>query len=120
MVHQWVYDRPDFAAQLKTIPQTKFRSALRQGLKLDLMYEADEKQIWMVHYALLDSEGNCLPQYTVCEGEVKAYFRVVDSELRLTVHKQRIQPRTRFYVVIGPVKIAEGVVTEVLGLLNEG
>lgn len=72
----------------------------------------------MLYYALLDIKGNLLPQSTVCEGEVSAYFRVVNSELRVTVHRQRIQPGKHFYVVIGSHKVAKGTVTEVLHLLG--
>jgi hypothetical protein len=120
MVEEWVYQQPDFAAQLKVIPQSKTGiSLLRQGMKHDFMYEGDKNCAWMVHYALLDAERNLLPEGTLCEGEVKAYFRVLNSELRLTVHKQRIKPGTKFYVVAGSYKVAEGVVTEVLHLLDE-
>lgn len=121
MVEEWVYEQPDFAAQLKAIPQPKtgIRSSLRQGIKLDFMYEGDKNCASMIHYALLDGERNLLPDGTLCEGEVKAYFRVLNLELRLTVHKQRIQPGIKFYVVAGSHKVAEGVVTEVLHLADE-
>lgn len=120
---QWIYEQPDFAAQLKAIPQpqTGVRSSLRQRLRLDLMYETDinTKSAWMVYYALLDPEGNLLPEGSVCEGKVEAYFRILDLELRETVHKQFIKSGTRFYVVAGAHKVAEGFVTEVLRLLDE-
>jgi len=89
MVEEWVYERPDFSASLQTVPQpeTGFRSSLRQGIKLDLMYEGDESGAWMIYYALLDGERRLLPQGVVCKGEVKAYFRVLNPELRATVHK---------------------------------
>jgi hypothetical protein len=121
MVEQWVYEQPDFAAQLKAISRQKtgLRASLRQGVKLDLMYEGDERSAWMIYYALLDAEGKLLPQGDVCKGEVRAYFRVLDPELRITVHKQRIQLGVKFYVVIGSNKVAEGVVTEVLYLADK-
>ncbi len=121
MVEEWVYKQPDFAAQLKAIPQPKtgIRSLLRQGMKHDFMYEGDRSAAWMIHYALLDAERSLLPPETLCEGEVKVYFRVLNLELRLTVHKQRIQPGTKFYVVAGSHKVAEGVVTQVLHLADE-
>lgn len=121
MVEEWVYQQPDFAAQLKAIsqPKTGICSLLRQGMKHDFKYEGDKNRAWMIHYALLDAKRNLLSKGTLCEGEVKAYFRVLNSELRLTVHKQRIQPGIKFYVVAGSYKIAEGVVTEVLHLLGE-
>lgn len=121
MVEEWVYQQPDFAAQLKAIPQSKtgVRFLLRQGMKHDFMYEGDKNRAWMIHYALLDAERNLLPEGTLCEGEVKAYFRVLNPELRLTIHKQRIQPGIKFYVVAGSYKVAEGVVTEVLHLVDE-
>lgn len=120
-IEEWVYEQPDFAAQLKAIPQPKtgIRCSLRQGLRLDLMYEEDKGQAWMVYYALLDIKGKLLPQSTVCEGKVSAYFRVLNSELRVTVHRQRIQPGKQFYVVIGSHKVAQGTVTEVLHLLDD-
>ncbi len=60
MVEEWVYQQPDFAAQLKAIPQPKtgFRCLLRQEMKHDLMYEGDKNRAWMIHYALLDGERN--------------------------------------------------------------
>lgn len=121
MVEEWVYKQPDFAAQLKAIPQPKtgIRSLLRQGIKLDFMYEGDESVAWMIYYALLNAETNLLPQGTVCGDEVKAYFRVLHPELRVKVHKQRIKPGIKFYVVVGSQKVAEGVVTEVLDLGDE-
>ena len=121
MVEEWVYSQPDFKAQLKAIsqPATGLRSSLHQGLKLDLMYEGDVRGAWMIHYALLDADENLLPEGTVCESEVKAYFRVVNPELRVTVHRQRIKIGTQFYVVIGSHKVAQGVVTEVLRLLDK-
>lgn len=120
MVEEWVYSQPDFKAQLNVIsqPATGRRFTLRQGFKLDLMYEGDVKQAWMIHYALLDADENLLPEGTLCESEVKAYFRVVNPELRVTVHRQRIKIGTQFYVVAGRYKVAQGVVTEVLGLLT--
>ena len=116
-----MYAQPDFAAQLRAIPQpsTGLRSPLRQGLKLDLMYESDENQAWMIHFALLDMKGKLLPHMTECQGEVDAYFRVVNLELRATVHRQRLKPGIRFYVVIGSHKVAEGTVTKVLHLLDD-
>lgn len=115
---QWVYEQPDFAAQLKALPQPDTGVyLLRQGMRYDLMYEKDEGQAWMIYYALLDREGNLLPENTVCESEVKAYFRVLNSELR-AVHKLRVVIGTRFYVVAGH-RIAEGIVTKVLHLADE-
>ncbi len=121
MVEEWVYQQPDFAAQLKPILQSKtgICSLLRQGMKHDFMYEGDKNRAWMIHYALLDGEETIMPEGTLGEGEVKAYFRVLNLELRLTVHKQRIQPGTKFYVVAGSHKVAEGVVTEVLHLVDK-
>lgn len=72
----------------------------------------------MVYYALVDGERRLLPQGVVCQGEVKAYFRVLNLELRAT-HKQRVKPGIRFFVVIGSHKVAEGIVTEVLHLSDE-
>ncbi|MBV6627632.1 MAG: hypothetical protein KI793_32690 [Rivularia sp. (in: Bacteria)] len=119
MVEEWVYKQPDFAAQLNPIPQPKTGiSLLRQGMKHDFMYQADKSCAWMIHYALLDAQRNLLPEEPLCEGEVKAYFRVVNPELRLK-HKQRIKPGIEFYVVAGSYKIAKGVVTEVLHLVDE-
>ena len=100
-------------------PATGLRSSLRQGLKLDLMYEGDTSGAWMIHYALLDADKNLLPKGTVCESEVKAYFRVVNPELRVTVRRQRIKIGTQLYVVISSHKVAQGVVIEVLGLLDK-
>mgnify|MGYP001791746207 CR=1 FL=1 len=120
MVEEWVYQQPDFAAQLKAIPQPKTDiSLLRQGMKHDFMYEADESGAWMIHYALLDAQRSLLPKETLCEGKVKAYFRVLNPKLRVKVHKQRIKPGITFYVVAGSHKVAEGVVTEVLHLVDE-
>lgn len=115
-VEEWVYERPDFAASLQSIPQpeTGFRCSLRQGIKLDLMYEGDESSAWMIYYALLDEENRLLPNGALYQGEVKAYFRVLNPELRAKVHQQRINPGMRFFVVVGSHKVAEGIVTEVL------
>ena len=120
MVEEWVYKQPDFAAKLNPIPQPKngIRSFLLQGIKLDFMYEGDENRAWMIYYALLNSKGNLLSPKTVCEQEVKAYFRVLNPQLR-PIHKQCIKPGIRFYVVVGSHKVAEGVVTEVLNLGDE-
>ena len=119
MVEEWVYEQPDFAAQLKVIPQPKTGiSLLRQGMKHDFMYEGDKNCAWMIHYALLDAERNLLPKETLCEDEVKAYFRIVNPALRVK-HKQRIKVGITFYVVAGSHKVSEGVVTEVLHLVDE-
>lgn len=117
-VEEWVYTQPDFLARLQAIPKpsTGRGSPLRQGLKLDLMYEGDENRAWMVHFALLDAEGNLLPHMTECLKEVDAYFRVVNLELRATVHSLRLKPGTRFYVVVGLHKVASGIVTKVFHL----
>ncbi|AFY53910.1 hypothetical protein Riv7116_1345 [Rivularia sp. PCC 7116] len=120
IVEEWVYKKPDFAAQLNPIPQPKHgvRSFLVQGIKLDFMYKEDENRAWMIYYALLNSEGNLLSYRSVCEQQVKAYFRVLNPQLR-SIHKQRIKPGIRFYVVVGSHKVAECVVTEVLHLVDE-
>lgn len=119
MVEEWVYKQPDFAAQLNPIPQPKngIRSFLVQGIKLDFMYEEDENRAWMIYYALLNSEGNLLSHRITCEQEVKAYFRILNPQLR-PIHKQRIKLGIRFYVVVGSHKVAEGVVTQVLHLVD--
>ncbi|MDM9385071.1 hypothetical protein QUB80_30920 [Chlorogloeopsis sp. ULAP01] len=83
------------------------------------MYEGDENQAWMVHFALLDAEGNLLPPMSECQRTVNAYFRVVNSKLRTTIHKERLKPGVRFYVVVGLHKVAEGTVTKILHLLDE-
>ena len=117
----WVSERPDFIASLQAIPQheTGFRSPLRQGRKFDLAYEGDESGAWMIHYALLDEKRCLLPHNVACQGEANAYFRILNPELRKTVHKQRVKPGTQFFIVVGSQKIAKGVVTEVLHLLDK-
>ncbi|NJL78169.1 MAG: hypothetical protein HC836_02825 [Richelia sp. RM2_1_2] len=82
------------------------------------MYEEDQSGAWMIYYALLNTERNLLPQGTVCRDKVKAYFRILNPELRV-IHKQLIKPEIKFYVVVGSHKVAEGVVTEVLHLVNK-
>jgi Elongation factor Tu C-terminal domain len=93
----------------------------RQGIRPDLHYDgADEVEgLWIIHPIFLDEVGRELPEYAKIPQLAKAHFYILNRGLCNTVHKQRLKEGTRFQLQEGHRIIAQGIVTEILGLHEE-
>jgi hypothetical protein len=98
-------------------------SAPRNGIRWDLAYAEDQPPgtLYMIWPDFHDEAGDSLPidQPLPIGTELRARMTVVSDELRVEVHRRRIQEGTRFYCHEGQKRVAEGRVVRVTGLLVE-
>ena len=118
---EWIEEKPDFAAALqfrasadggrKTLPM--------QGYRCDLQYQDDpENQAWMIYPCFLDQSGRPFAEGVSVPAQVNAHFRIIDSHLRVAEHARRLQVGTRFFLVEGARRVADGIVTKLLAVEN--
>ena len=103
---------PDFAADVKFLPPTRFLKDPAQGLRCDIRYPVDPpNQAWMVWPTFVDRDGRPLPPMTPVPRHTTAHFTILDPELRESVHRPRLSPGASFQMVVGTTPIADCVVT---------
>jgi hypothetical protein len=115
----------DFEAVVRIYSQSEGgrMSAPRNGIRWDFAYAEDQPPgaLFMIWPDFHDEAGDSLPidQPLPIDTELRARMTVVSDELRVELHRQRIQKGTRFYCHEGPKRVAEGRVERVTGLLVE-
>ena len=89
-----------------------------QGYRSDFLYEEDDAPgagIYMIHPEFEDSMGLPIAEEERAAAEGTARMWIISDEMR-EVHRGRIKPGVRGYMVEGARKVAEIEVIEVLGL----
>lgn len=116
---KWIEEKPDFAAAVR------FRSAgdggrnapPLQGYRCDFSYEDDsDNQAWMIYPCFLDQNGRPIAPGASVPATVDAHFRILDPELRAAEHARRLRVGTRFFLVEGVRRVADGTVTQLLAI----
>lgn len=76
----------------------------------------------MIWPTFLGADAEPLPDGLALPVGVKlpARMRILSDEMRVEVHRKRIAVGVRFFCHEGPTRVAEGVVTRLLGLFDEG
>ncbi len=72
----------------------------------------------MIWPLFLNDEGFEIPKGQPVKQQMKANMYIIDDNLRKTVHAYKIREGIQFYLVEGRKIVAEGTVTQVLGLLE--
>jgi hypothetical protein len=117
---EWVEEKPDFAAalQFRTAEGGRKTPPL-QGYRCDFQYADDPKdQAWMIYPCFLDLRGRPFAPEVSVPAKVDAHFRILDPQLRATEHAKRLREGTRFFLVEGARRVADGIVTELLAVEN--
>jgi translation elongation factor EF-Tu-like GTPase len=114
-----VMRQPDFEAEIRFLSQEDGgREKLPlQGYRSDLRYkDQNEETAWMIWPLFLNEEGIEIPRGHPVKQQTKANMYIVSDDLRKTVHRQKIREGIRFHLVEGKKIVADGAVTQVLGL----
>lgn len=92
-----------------------------QGYRCDWAYEGDDLAktgVYMIWPEFLDAEGVPLPDGERVPRSGQASMWILSGELRKQIHCRRIQEGTRGYFMEGSRKVAEAVVTRIVGLVT--
>lgn len=93
-----------------------------QGYRCDFAYEEDdiaEVEIYMIWPTFEDSNAQILPRgERVAEAGI-ALMTILNEELRETLHKRRIAPGVKGWLMEGSKRVAELEVTALLALATE-
>jgi len=115
----WIEENPDFTAtvQFRSAEHGGRHELPRQGYRCDFQYEDDPAdQAWMIYPCFLDQDGRPIAQGAAVPSRVGAHFRVLDRQLRATEHARRLRVGTRFSLVEGARRVADGTVTHLLAI----
>ncbi len=116
--------RNDFEARLR------FRSAteggrqtcrLTQGYRCDFSYKDKLDDIFMIWPVFLDSSGEPLSEgaEVFTNKEVNARMVIINDDLRVTLHRERINEGVEFVLRECSRIVADGVVTKIVELPND-
>ena len=115
--------RHDFEAKLYILSHEEGGriNPVGQGYRADFRYLDDPLgQAWMIHpRCLIDEAGNALPDDAFVTGDTFARMYILVPEYRVSEHRKRITVGMPFQVVEGSHVVAEGIVTKLVGLLDD-
>ncbi len=97
------------------------RTPAMNGIRWDFAYAADgpnPSSLYRIWPDFIGTDGKSLPndQTLPVDVELLARMKILMDEMRAE-HRSRINPGVRFFCHKGPQRIAEGVVTQIAGLL---
>ena len=113
------FDPEDFQARIRFFSlEEGGRRSYPNGIRFDFKYTDDEKNIYMIWPDFFDSKGNSLSIEEMLPLDIwlDARMYIVVPEMREKVHRLRIGEGIKFYCMDGHRRIAEGVVSKVIGL----
>lgn len=90
-----------------------------QHYRCDWSYDGDDVDhtgIYMIHPEFLFSDGSVIPENTIVPISGHATMWILSPEMRAKLHCQRISIGTRGFFMEGRKKVAEVIVTKVIGL----
>ncbi len=114
----------DFEAVIRIFSEEEGgrKASVCNGIRWDFAYASDDQFItlYMIYPDFYDQEGRSLPEdQSLPTGvDLPARMFVLVKEMR-DLHRQRIRKGVRFYCHEGSRRVAEGVVTQIAGLLEE-
>jgi hypothetical protein len=92
-----------------------------QGYRSDWAYEGDDVKktgVYMIHPEFIDSDGNVLEKDAQVPSEGIARMRILNRELRETIHKKRIKVGVKGFFMEGGRRVAEAEVIRIVGMEN--
>lgn len=110
---------PDFKVRYRFLPSLGLGRQYYQRMRCDWSYEGDdisETGIYKIWPEFLAVDGSVFPQDTPVPITGRATMWIVSPEMRRQVHCSRIQLDVKGYFMEGGRRVAEAVVTEVIGL----
>ena len=90
-----------------------------QHYRCDWAYAGDDiaqTGIYMIHPEFIAGDGSVLPEGAPVPWSGTATMWVLVPEMRAVLHRARIQPGVRGYFMEGKRRVAEVVVTRIIGL----
>ncbi|MDR3616028.1 MAG: hypothetical protein P4L53_20895 [Candidatus Obscuribacterales bacterium] len=116
--------RKDFEVRLRflTADEGGRKTAwVKQGYRCDFSYENELDAAFMIWPLFLDEHGEPLATNTTVQTmePVNAQMVIINDELRVTEHRQRIETGIKFFLREGHKIVAEGVVTRILDLFTD-
>lgn len=110
----------DFEAEVHFV-RTGRRATPVNGYRADFKY-ADESGpgSWMIWPLQFFTEAGNVPDGQQVPWDCFARFYILDRELRESVHRERIRTGVRFEIVEGWKVVANGTVTRLLSLSENG
>jgi hypothetical protein len=113
------HDPEDFQAKIRFLTiEEGGRRKYANGSRFDFQYSEDSKNIYMIHPDFFDNNGNSfsVDTFLPLNEWFDARMYIVVAEMREQVHRERIKVGTKFYCCDGSQHIAEGIVTEIIGI----
>jgi hypothetical protein len=114
-------DPEDFRAMIRFFPlEEGGRRQYPNGVRFDFQYQDDKDNLYMIHPDFFDDNGDSYPEDRFFPlGEwLNARMYIVVAEMREKVHRHKLKIGQKFFCCDGSIHIAEGVVTEIVGLNN--
>ena len=122
-------DAHDFNAEVCLLSPTEGgrRTPVYNGIRWDFCYvdgadEISPRELYMIWPTFWTEQGQLWPVSVALPVGVplRATFRILNSELRESLHRARLRPGLRFHCHEGPICVARGVVTQLTGLASPG
>ena len=95
----------------------------REGWRCDWVYAGDDISktgMYMIWPVFVNADGETLPTGTLVSDTGTARMWILSHEMRVNVHRNRISVGVKGYFIEGGQKVAEAIVTRVLGLHTNG
>jgi hypothetical protein len=114
----WVQERPDFRAAVRFYDEAEggLGESPVQGARWGFQYLNDPEKSWILHFCFLDESGVPFPPGSEVSRQCEALLRIEDEHMRCQVHRALVEPGTEFFLTAGNCRVAEGAVTELVGL----
>ncbi len=116
------FDPEDFQARIRFFPLNEGgRHPYPNGIRSDFMYADDKVNIYMIHPDFFDSNGDSLPIDEMLPLDVwlNARMYIIVPEMKEKTHRLKIRDEVRFYCMDGGRRIAEGIVSKIVGLYED-
>lgn len=94
-----------------------------QGYRCDWAYEGDDigkTGIYMIGPEFMDANGVDIPEGIPVSVTGIARMWIVSDELRVSIHRNRIREGVKGYFMEGNHRVAEAVVTRLIGIATNG
>ncbi len=114
--------RKDFEVRYRFFTQEEGgrKSPPAQPYRSDWIYEGDYPvdRLFMIWPIFIDEVGRVREPGLFVPAEGMAQMFIVDDELRLSLHSERLKPGVKGYFMEGPHRVAEATVTRMLALAS--
>jgi hypothetical protein len=94
-----------------------------QNYRCDWAYDGDDISktgLYMIYPQFLAEDGSVFPEGRPVPVSGLATMWILSHQMRVEVHRERVRVGVRGYMMEGPRRVAEAVVTRVVGLHTNG